>query len=153
MDFTEFHQTLRDHGPLQIVFRFAAGEKLPAHFHVTEIGKVTKDFIDCGGTRRTAVACVLQTLVADDVEHRLTAMKLSGILDHATTLNITSDSPVEVEIQTETVSVFSLDDFEVTDQQLIFDLKTKQTACLAPDRCGLEILGDDDSCCGDTGCC
>ena len=25
---------------------------VPNHFHVTEVGKVTKHFIDCGGTER-----------------------------------------------------------------------------------------------------
>jgi hypothetical protein len=25
---------------------------VPAHFHVTEVGRVQKDFIDCGGTPR-----------------------------------------------------------------------------------------------------
>ena len=33
---------------------------VPAHFHVTEVGRVHKDFIDCGGTVRSTTACVLQ---------------------------------------------------------------------------------------------
>jgi hypothetical protein len=43
---------------------------IPPHFHVTEIGKVQRDFVDCGGTVRSITSCLLQILVADDVDHR-----------------------------------------------------------------------------------
>ena len=33
-------------------FRLPSGEHLPAHFHVTEVGLVSKHFIDCGGVLR-----------------------------------------------------------------------------------------------------
>lgn len=39
---------------------------VPAHFHITEIGRIQKDFIDCGGTVRSAVTCLLQVWVAHD---------------------------------------------------------------------------------------
>ena len=32
-----------------IAFQLPNGELVPSHFHVTEVGKVTKHFIDCGG--------------------------------------------------------------------------------------------------------
>ena len=28
------------------------GEQVPDHFHVTEVGQISKKFIDCGGTIR-----------------------------------------------------------------------------------------------------
>ena len=37
------------------------GGEVPAHFHVTEVGHIQKDFIDCGGKRRASRACTLQT--------------------------------------------------------------------------------------------
>lgn len=33
----------------KIAFQLPNGDLVPTHFHVTEIGKVTKHFIDCGG--------------------------------------------------------------------------------------------------------
>jgi hypothetical protein len=56
------------------------GAFVPAHFHVTEVGRVQKDFIDCGGTVRSSTMCVLQVWVADDTDHRLDTTKLAGIL-------------------------------------------------------------------------
>ncbi len=41
----------------KITFQLPNGELVPNHFHVTEVGKITKNFIDCGGTlRREEVA-------------------------------------------------------------------------------------------------
>jgi len=31
-------------------FKLPEGTYLPAHFHMTEVGLVTKHFVDCGGT-------------------------------------------------------------------------------------------------------
>lgn len=33
-------------------FQLPNGELVPEHFHVTEIGKISNQFIDCGGTVR-----------------------------------------------------------------------------------------------------
>ena len=35
-----------------IAFQLPNGKLVPSHFHVTEVGKITKNFIDCGGTVR-----------------------------------------------------------------------------------------------------
>src|SRR3954470_4727011 len=56
------------------------GSNVPAHFHVTEVGRVGKDFIDCGGTVRSWERCVLQVWVAGDVDHRVSAGKLAHII-------------------------------------------------------------------------
>src|SRR5580700_6908951 len=74
-----------------------SGEFVPDHFHVTEVGRVQKTFIDCGGTRRESVSCLLQTWTAHDVEHRLVAGKLSKILKLAEMVLGSDDLPLEVE--------------------------------------------------------
>ena len=35
-----------------IGFQLPNGQLVPKHFHVTEVGTITKAFIDCGGTVR-----------------------------------------------------------------------------------------------------
>lgn len=32
-----------------VEFQLESGDFVPEHFHVTEIGMITKNFIDCGG--------------------------------------------------------------------------------------------------------
>src|SRR3954462_4353334 len=73
------------------------GSTVPAHFHVTEVGRVRKDFIDCGGTVRSWERCVLQVWVADDREHRVSAGKLAKIVGLGRRLLGDADLEVEVE--------------------------------------------------------
>ena len=108
---------------------------------MTEVGRVDKHFIDCGGTRRHAASCLLQTWVANDVDHRLTAAKLAGILDLAEPVLGSADLPVEVEYGADVASQYAVSDFDLSDEAFTFVLAGKKTDCLAPDKCGV------------TGCC
>lgn len=119
------------------------GRFVPAHFHVTEVGRVQKDFIDCGGTRRSTTSCVLQVWVADDTDHRLAAGKLAGIMEVAAPLLGSEELPVEVEYESGVVSQYPIGRAEATPSGLLFELGTKHTACLAPQKCGI-----DSGCCG-----
>ena len=75
------------------------GSFVPAHFHVTEVGRVQKDFIDCGGTIRSTTTCVLQVWVATDSHHRLDTTKLAKIIQIGTPLFPSMTLPVEVEYE------------------------------------------------------
>ena len=56
----------------QIAFQLPNGDLVPNHFHVTEVGKITKHFIDCGGTVRTEEVINFQLWEANDYDHRFT---------------------------------------------------------------------------------
>ncbi len=129
------------HAPLHLML--PGGAFVPAHFHVTEVGRVQKDFVDCGGTVRSSVSCVLQVWVANDTTHRLTAGKLAGILKLGAPLLKSDALPVEVEYETVAVSQYPLAGVELTPGGLLVHLGAKHTDCLAPDRCGV----------GATACC
>ncbi|MEL7498996.1 MAG: DUF6428 family protein [Planctomycetota bacterium] len=155
MNFQRFSEQLATAGEKSLQLQLPTGGSVAPHFHVTEVGKVTKEFVDCGGVQRSEQTCVLQTLVANDVDHRLKANKLAKILEMTNHLNLPSDISVEFEVQGDTVQIFSLDACQIEDAQLTLTLAAKQTACLAPDKCG---IGDalptmNSSGCGDTGCC
>jgi hypothetical protein len=63
-----------------IAFELPNGSLVPSHFHVTEVGKVTKHFIDCGGTIRNEEVANFQLWSADDYDHRLHPEKLVDII-------------------------------------------------------------------------
>jgi hypothetical protein len=111
---------------------------VPEHYHITEVGRVQKDFIDCGGTIRSLASCLLQIWVADDTDHRLQATKLAKIMDVASPVLKGDDLPVEVEYEEGTISQYPVADVEVTPAGLLFHLGTKHTACLAPEKCGVD---------------
>lgn len=114
---------------------------IPAHYHITEVGRVQKDFIDCGGTVRSTTAGVLQVWVADDVDHRLETTKLAAIMDVAGPLLQSEDLPLEVEYEEGVISQYPVVGVEITPSGLLFHLGTKHTACLAPEKCGLDGTG------------
>ena len=121
-----------------VMFELPDGTRVPPHFHVTEVGRVRKDFIDCGGTVRSSERCVLQVWVADNDEaHRLSAGKLAKIIDLAGPLLGTADLPMEVEYDVGVITQFPIEGAVRTPEGIIFRLGGKHTACLAPDRCGV----------------
>ena len=116
-----------------IGFELPNGEMVPGHFHVTEVGKITKNFIDCGGTVRNEVAVGFQLWEAHDYDHRLHPEKLVDIIELSQkVLGIDDDMDIEVEYQGDTIRKYGLD-FD-GDQ---FLLTTKSTDCLAKEQCGL----------------
>ena len=117
---------------------FSDGDTLPLHFHITEVGKVHKKFIDCGGTLRELTTCVLQIWVANDLDHRLKSGKVSKILQLAqTSLDLSDDLEVEIEYETNAVSLYPLTSIGFSMTGLCLNLGSKHTACLAPERCGV----------------
>ena len=112
-----------------------------------------KDFIDCGGTVRSASACVLQAWVAaNDEDHRLEAGKLGAILELAAKILPDPELAVEVEYEAPVISQFSVAGSEIASDAIVFQLENKHTDCLAKESCGLEgtscCSDDDDACCG-----
>ncbi len=151
MTLDEFLTVLADNPSTAIQLMLPDGSFVPAHFHITEVGRVHKDFIDCGGTVRSVTSCVLQIWVASDTQHRLETAKLTTILKMAAPLLKTTDLPVEIEYEGALVSQFPLDAVEVTPTGLLLHLGSKHTACLAAERCDVTSLAV--SCCSTPSCC
>jgi hypothetical protein len=142
----ELVQILETNSDSSLHIMLPSGEFVPDHFHVTEVGRVQKNFIDCGGTRRESVSCLLQTWTAQDVDHRLIAGKLSNILRLAAPVLESDDLAVEVEHGADVASQYFVADVEVTPKGLLFVLAGKRTDCLAKDKCGADV-------CTTSGCC
>lgn len=140
-----------------ISFELPEGQLVPAHFHVTEVGKISKDFIDCGGKRRQEEKVSFQLWEENDYDHRLHPEKLLNIIELSQkTLGLT-DQEIEVEYQGSTIGKYSLDHDGTK-----FLLTTTKTACLAKDQCGipqekkkvdLSNLVTNNSCAPGSGCC
>lgn len=113
-------------------FRLPTGEYLPAHFHVTEVGLVSKHFIDCGGVERRETVANFQLWEAGDYDHRLAPHKFLHILALSERILGPEDLDIEVEYQQATIGKFGL-----TREGNDFVLTLKQTACLAQDACGI----------------
>jgi hypothetical protein len=115
-----------------VTFKLEDGTQVPIHFHITEVGEVSKHFIDCGGTVRHEKVANFQLWEANDFDHRLAPKKLNDIINLSEKTLGLGDLEVEVEYQTNTIGKYDLD-FNGTE----FILKSKFTNCLASDKCGI----------------
>ena len=139
MNLTELKSLLRAHPELTLDLVLPDGRRIPAHFHVTEVGHIAKKFVDCGGTFRSDETCVLQTYFGSpqDDGHRLTAGKLAHILDLARPILPGGELPVEIEYEDGMVSQFPVVSSAPAGPALRLQLGLKHTDCLAKDRCGI----------------
>ena len=153
MNITELKNVLDLNPDKGLRFILPSKDAIPAHFHITEVGYVQKDFIDCGGTRRAVSSCVLQAWVAaNDEDHALSAGKLASILKLAGKILPSEELTVEVEFEAPYISQFPIASADTEGDAVVFRLTTKHTDCLAKEQCGLESSGS--SCCSaESGCC
>ena len=113
-------------------------DKIPEHFHITEVGHLTKQFIDCGGKLHDRKdTCLLQTHIADDYDHRLKAGTFVRILQLGDQVLPHDDMEVEVEYDCCVVAQYPLVTARFTGEHVELQLGEKHTACLAQERCGI----------------
>jgi len=150
MQLTQLIEQLNQHPDAGLAFTLPDGSAVAQHFHVTEVGRVRKDFIDCGGTVRQTDACVLQVWVADDVDHKLEAGKLGKIITLGKSILGEDDLPVEIEYDVGVITQFAVESFEASDAVITLKLAGKHTACLAPEKCKVDEGAADSACCSPT---
>lgn len=157
MKLSEFKQTLT--GLEELKFNLPNGSSVPAHFHVTEIGKINKHFIDCGGVIRNESVINFQLWVANDTDHRFAPQKLLKVIEMSEEKLGITDAEIEVEYQSTTIGKYDL-----SFDSGVFVLNNTFTDCLAKDNCGIEEqpkkkiklseLNNQEACCSpDSGCC
>ena len=137
-------------------FALPSGEQLPHHYHLTEVGEITKNFVDCGGTVRHQKVVSFQLWTADDFDHRLKAQKVIKIIEMAESELGVGNLEVEIEYQSDTIGKYGLE----FDGQA-FQLTPTQTDCLAKEKCGIptdapitmKVSQSSSACSPESGCC
>jgi hypothetical protein len=139
-------------------FQLPDGQLVPSHYHVTEVGMIQKDFIDCGGTIRKEKVVNFQLWFSDDVDHSLQPKRLLDIIELSEEKLGLGDFEIEVEYQAGTIGKFGLA-FDGKN----FLLTNKMTDCLAADKCipNIEkpkvdlnnLITNQNSCTPGGGCC
>lgn len=114
--------------------------QVPQCFHITEIGQVAKDFLDCGGTRRAEAWLQLQVWVGPDHDHRLSPHKLAGILRKGVAGGFGADRPIRLECEDPSAPVpvaglYALAGFGWAGGVLVCEATPVRTTCLAMDKC------------------
>lgn len=157
MKLSELKSLLTEHSHRFFRIALPDGNAVPVSFHVTEVGRLDKTFLDCGGKLRETTTCQLQIWVGEDYDHRIETGKMASILDKAKSLLPDDTIPVEIEYEDRVISQYTIEGHELTDEAVVLKLSNKHTECLAMELCGLPDLrlpaiGGKAPCCGPTGC-
>lgn len=157
MNLNELKSLLQSHSDKLFQIQLPNGTAVPVSFHVTEVGRVHKTFLDCGGTLRESVTCQLQVWVGEDYHHRIETGKMAAILEKARPYLTDESVPVEVEYEDEVISQYIIEDYDVRETAVVLILSHKHTDCLAKELCGLPAaageLVEAGAGAGATGCC
>lgn len=128
-EFTKHLETLSE-----VNFTKPDGTEVPKHFHITEVGQITKKFIDCGGTIRNENVVSMQLWESIDFWHRLEPSKLISIIKLSQEKLGIEDHEVEIEYQGDTIGKYGIQFENET-----FVMTSKKTDCLASDQCGIPV--------------
>lgn len=142
-------RALRAHPERLVRVQLPDGSAVPASFHLTEVGQVSKVFIDCGGQVHSELRCVLQTWVGRDADHRLPAGRFADILDLGRAVVASEEMEVEVEHGQVQATQYPLERWQLDGaDHLVLALGHRATDCLARKRRVADAVSDADEPCG-----
>ena len=144
MKLSDLRAVLEQHPNTLPHFVLPDGDSIPAHAHVTEVGHVVKNFIDCGGLIGKSETVVLQTHVGQDIDHRLNSGTFAKILKLGERVLPHDQLDVEVEYDCCVVAQYPVLEVRPAGDHLDVLLGKRQTQCLAQERRKAE---ETDSCC------
>jgi hypothetical protein len=110
------------------------GNYIPAHVHVTEVGHVVKDFIDCGGLTGKEEKVLLQTHAGNDTDHRLRSDRFAKILLLGSRVIPSPDLDVDVEYDCCVVAQYPIAEATPDGEHLNLILQRGRTQCRARER-------------------
>jgi hypothetical protein len=110
------------------------GDYIPAHAHVTEVGHVVRNFIDCGGLTGKEEKVVLQTHVGNDTDHRLRSDRFAKILRLGDRVIPSAALDVDVEYDCCVVAQYPIAEATPDGEHLNLILQRGRTQCRALER-------------------
>ena len=126
------------------------GDYIPAHAHVTEVGHVVRNFIDCGGLTGKEEKVVLQTHVGNDTDHRLRSDRFAKILELGNRVIPSSDLDVDVEYDCCVLAQYPIAEVAVDGEHLNLILRRGRTQCREQERRQSETAA---ACCATSATC
>ena len=115
-------------------FMLPNGDYIPAHAHVTEVGHVVRNFIDCGGLVGKEEKILLQTHVGDDADHRLRSDRFAKILQLGNRVVPSTNLDVDVEYDCCVVAQYPIADAKPDGEHLNLMLQRGRTQCRVRER-------------------
>lgn len=135
MRLSVFKDYLLSYPEHQLRFVLPSGNMIEPNAHISEVGRVERLSMDCGGTVRRNSYCVLQAWVSEDLDHRISPFRLASIILAVQPLLGDEDLRVEVEYDDNVISQYPVVAAGTDDHALYFHIEAKGADCLARDIC------------------
>ena len=137
MKLAELKEFLAADAGAWVRFRLPDGAWVEPHAHVSEVARVDKRFVDCGGTFRVESWCRMQAWVGEDTGHRLLASRLATALDKAGPVLGEGGDALDVDLEhgDGRVSQYPVEGIERGEGWVGLRLGERRTDCLAKERC------------------
>ena len=134
MTFHDLENALQANPELFPRFVLPDGDYIPAHAHLTEVGHLVRNFIDCGGLTGKEEKVVLQTHVGSDTDHRLRSDRFAKILQLGSRVIPSTDLDVDVEYDCCVVAQYPIAEITPDGEHLNLILQRGRTQCRARER-------------------
>ncbi len=134
MTFHDLENALQANPELFPRFVLPDGDYIPAHAHLTEVGHLVRNFIDCGGLTGKEEKVVPQTHVGNDTDHRLRSERFAKILQLGNRVIPSADLDVEVEYDCCVVAQYPIAEATPDGEHLNLILQRGRTQCRARER-------------------
>ena len=153
MKLSDLRLVLEKHPNSRPRFVLPTGDFIPPHAHVTEVGHVAKNFIDCGGVTGKSETVLLQTHVGQDTDHRLRSDRFAKILQLGERVLPHDQLEVEVEYDCCVVAQYPVSEVKVAGEHLDLILGKRRTQCLAQERRKAAGEVQPEACCATASAC
>ena len=134
MNFHDLQSALQTNPKLFPRFVLPNGDYIPAHAHVTEVGYLVRNFIDCGGLTGKEEKVVLQTHVGNNTDHRLRSDRFAKILQLGNRVIPSPNLDIDVEYDCCVVAQYPIADAKPDGEHLKLILGRGRTQCRARER-------------------
>ncbi len=157
----EFLELLTQHSDKALLFQYAPNLLVGANYHITEVKHVTIDSVDCGANTDAWKETIVQLYESPEELGKteyMTSYKALGILKKVGKMKpYVLDAQIKIEYSNanfHTAQLF-VNDFEIRDKQLLFNLAVEKTDCKAKETCGIPESTEvsETSCAPGSGCC
>lgn len=158
----EFLDILKNNQDKSLLFEYAPGQLVGAHYHITEVKHLKIDAVDCGANTDTWNETIIQLWESPSEIGKteyMTAYKALGILNKVGTMkpyDLNSEVKIEYGNSLFHTAHLFIDDYEIHGTNLLLKLVVTKTDCKAKETCRVPetvFVNEEESCCTPGGGC
>ena len=158
----EFLSLLESHKDKALLFEYAPEKFVGANYHITEVKHVKIDSVDCGSGTDAWNERIIQLWESPNEKGKrdyMSTFKALGILKKVGQMKpYDMDAEIKFEYSNDTfhTAQLFLNDYSISEKQVILKLGVQQTDCKAKETCGVPepAMAEAEGCCTPgSGCC